>query len=319
MNQGSEVPPNPHEPNPGWGRPPIDEDEIDLADLIRTLWAHRWLIVGVALLVIFGGGTYGVLQEPPYRAETLLAPASGEEEGPSVPGGLGGLASMAGVSVGGGGGQVENALAVLKSRKFLTGFIADRELRPVLFAEKWDSEKQQWDVEAKDDIPTEGDAYQTFKEKVLSASRDEESGLVTLAITWKNRRQTAEWANALVDRLNQKLRQEEIDRLDRRIQYLRAEVDETSVSGVRQALFSIMESELKSQTVAKTQQEYVFRVIDPAYPPAEGDTEGTSLKLILVLSGVLGGFIGIFAAFVREFVRNNFSRPAESAQEGGQS
>lgn len=315
MNQQNAPPPNAPAPAPGYQGPPIEEDEIDLADLIRTLWGHRWVIVGVAFLVIVLGGTYGYMQEPPYQAETLLAPAQGEEEGgPSVPGGLGGLASMAGVSIGGGGGQVENALATLKSRKFLSAFIADRELRPELFAEKWDADQEQWDVESEEEVPTEGDAYGKFK-KILSVSRNEESGLVTLSITWKDRHQAAEWANALVERLNRQIRQEEIARLDRKIGYLRTEVDRTSVSGVRQALFSIMESELKSQTVAKTQQEYVFRVIDPAFPPAEGDTTGTSLKLVLALSGVLGGFLGIFVAFVREFIRNNFSAPEGSQEE----
>lgn len=316
MNQQNGPPHNAQGPGYGPAGPPIEEDEIDLADLIRTLWGHRWVIVGVAFLVIVLGGTYGYLQERPYKAEVLLAPAQGEEGGPSISGGLGGLASMAGVSVGGGGGQVENALAILKSRKFLSAFVTDHELRPVLFAEKWDADQGKWDVESEEAIPGEGAAYRKFK-GVLSVSRDSESGLVTLSITWKDRHQAAEWANVLVERLNRKIRQEKVARLDRKIGYLRNEVDRTSVSGVRQALFSIMESELKSQTVAKTQQEYVFRVIDPAFPPAKGDTIGTSLKLVLALSGVLGGFLGIFVAFVREFIRNNFSREAETAEDTG--
>ncbi len=303
-----------HHPS-GYYPMPHEEDEIDLIELIRVIWDKKWFIVGITFLLIVAGGVYGILQPPIYEVETLLAPTQREQKSPNVPGGLGGLASMAGVNLGSGGGELNEALATLKSRKFLTSFIEDKDLLPILFSEKWDSEAGEWDVPEKVQIPSLTDGYKSFKKNILSASHDkEETGLVTLSTTWKNGTQAAQWANELVDRLNRKIREEEIERLNRKVAFLRQQVDQTNISGVRQALFSIMENQLQSKTIAKTQKQYVFRVIDPAVPPEEDDTANTSLKLILALSGVMGVFIGIFGVFLRQFIRNNFLDPKENEE-----
>ena len=291
---------------------PPEEDEIDLVELVRVIWNQKWFVVAITFLFICAGGLYSFLQPPVYEVETLLAPTQSEKKGPSIPGGLGGLANMAGVNLGSSGGKLDEALATLKSRKFLTAYIADKDLLPILFSEKWDSETEQWDVEKKDQIPSLVDGYKSFEKNILNVSQSEETGLVTLSITWRNGTQAATWANGLVKRLNRKIREEEIDRLNRKVAFLRQQVEQTNISGVRQALFSIMENQLQSKTIAKTQKQYVFRVIDPAVPPEKDDTANTSLKLILALSGVTGVFLGIFGVFFRQFIRNNFLASSES-------
>ena len=99
----------------------VGDDEIDLMELWRTLLKYKRMI----LLVTFGAAVVaaGVSLPMPniYRAEVLLAPVdSGDSKGglSSALGGLGGLASMAGISLGGGGGSTEQNLAVLEITRF---------------------------------------------------------------------------------------------------------------------------------------------------------------------------------------------------------
>ncbi|WP_339480231.1 MULTISPECIES: LPS O-antigen chain length determinant protein WzzB [unclassified Pseudomonas] len=49
-------------------------DEIDLVELARGLWAQKWLIVGVTLLVAIGATAYAFLSKPVYEAKLFLMP-----------------------------------------------------------------------------------------------------------------------------------------------------------------------------------------------------------------------------------------------------
>lgn len=102
-------------------------DEISLKDLIlkiREWWCYllaRWLpIVAFGLLGGVLGFTYAYFKKPVYTATTTFVLE--DEKGGGGLGNLAGLASMAGVDLGGGGGgifQGENILSLYQSRTML--------------------------------------------------------------------------------------------------------------------------------------------------------------------------------------------------------
>lgn len=49
-------------------------DEIDLVALVRGLWAQKWLIIGVTLLVTSGAAAYAYLSKPVYQAQLFIMP-----------------------------------------------------------------------------------------------------------------------------------------------------------------------------------------------------------------------------------------------------
>ncbi|AHL32968.1 chain-length determining protein [Pseudomonas brassicacearum] len=49
-------------------------DEIDLIELVRGLWAQKWLIVGITILVTAGAATYAFLSKPVYEAKLFIMP-----------------------------------------------------------------------------------------------------------------------------------------------------------------------------------------------------------------------------------------------------
>ena len=114
--------------------PPIESDsEIDLLQLWKIIWNDRWVItsivVGFAVLATIGS----LLMPDVYRGDVLLASVSIEDESSSIAskiGGLGGLASLAGISLPNAGNTDEN-LAILTSREFLWRFFEEKNLRAV--------------------------------------------------------------------------------------------------------------------------------------------------------------------------------------------
>ena len=80
-----------------------DEDEIDLADLARQLWARR-KVVWITMLVAFVLGLFIAIVSPEeYEASVVLMPQSGEASGSINSGLLRQFGGLAGLSLGGGG------------------------------------------------------------------------------------------------------------------------------------------------------------------------------------------------------------------------
>ncbi|RMH15061.1 MAG: hypothetical protein D6698_11700 [Gammaproteobacteria bacterium] len=287
-----------------YGMPP--EEEIDLLEYWRVIWKNRVFIVAVALGVGILAALGSLLMPNIYRAEVLLAPVSDDSSqsgGLSAAlGGLGGLASLAGISLPSGGNTEEN-LAVLTSRDFLWRFIREQKLMLVLFEDDWDAVNKRWREDDPEAQPTEWDAYRLFTEDgLLSVSTDKDSGLVTLAIEWKDAELAAQWANALVERLNDYLRQRAIAESKANLQYLNRELDRTQTEDVRKALFELISQEQKKAMLANTRVQFAFRVLDPAQPPDE--KARPERILIVVLSMLASGFLAAVFVAVREGIRN---------------
>ena len=215
--------------------PSVDEDEIDLLELIRTLLQAWKTIVGITFVCVGLAVAYAYHAPVVFKAETLLAPASEEKsDASSALSQFGGLAAMAGISIPS-DSNVEQVVATLKSKKFLRQYIDGKKLLPLLFEEIWDAENQSWLLKTQEDEPTEQKAVNAFKE-ILSVDEDKKSGLISLSISWKDPVVAAEWVNDLVKQLNEQLRSKAIADSRKRVGYLEQELAKTTLQDMRAML-----------------------------------------------------------------------------------
>lgn len=75
------------------------EDEIDLIALLKQLWVKRMWILKVGTLFVFLGIVVALVTPTKYKAETVFIPQTSETGGAASK--FGGLASLAGISLGG--------------------------------------------------------------------------------------------------------------------------------------------------------------------------------------------------------------------------
>ena len=280
--------------------PSVEEDEIDLLELIRTLLQAWKVIVGITLVCTGLAVAYALYAPEVFKAESLLAPAEDEKSSASSSlGQFGGLAAMAGISIPT-DSNVEQVVATLNSRKFLRSFIQEKKLAPILFEEIWDPENQTWLVESEEDGPSEQKAIESFK-GCLSVDEDKKSGLISLSISWKDPALAAQWANDLVKQLNEQLRQKAITDSKKRVGYLEQELAKTTLQDMRAVLYNLLESEKQKAMLANVNEDFALEVIDPAVAPEI--REKPKRKLIVALGGVCGGFLGIFAVFFAQFLQ----------------
>jgi len=286
-------------------QPPYEEeDEIDLFELWRTLLKYKYTILISVFVVAVSAAGISLTMPNIYRAEVLLAPVKGDEgKGgglASALGGLGGLASMAGISLGGGGGSTEENLAVLNSREFIWKFVQENNLMPILFEEQWDGQAKTWKESDPKKQPGQLDVHRLFTGGLLSVSADKKTGLITLGIEGKDAALTAKLANLVVEKLNLYLTQEAIARSDRNLKYLNEELARTQVEEMRKILFELIASEQKKTMLANTQKDFAFKVLDSAVEPDKKIKPKRSL--IVILAALVAGFLAVIYAFVREAV-----------------
>ena len=291
-----------------------DDTEISLYDLWRVVSKHRAIVLGIAAAAVLLAGLVTWLKTPLYRAEVLLAPVTEQDSSnrylqPFRE--FGNIAALAGVNLNRGDKKSES-IATLKSRKFTEQFIRDNKLERILFADLWDEKNQRWEVSDETEIPTLWDSYEIFNKRVRSIREDRNTGLVTLSIEWQDPEIAAQWANDLVTSVNQTLRQQTVETSNRAIAYLQEQLGKTSVVELQQVLHQLIESEMKKTIFANINEDYAFKVIDPATVPEE--PFNVRLLMTLVLSAILGLILGVVVALIINAVRTGRDAAPASAE-----
>lgn len=281
-----------------------DDRLVTLRDIFSLLARYRWLLLASTL--IFGGAALVVAEilPPEFTTSVTLVPAPSSTHGTglgamaSAASQFSGLASLAGIHLGGTSGAKAIALATLKSRLLLNTYIEQHQLMPVLFPLEWNGKQHRWRLSDRKPAPTLWDADLLFEKDIRTISSDPRTDVVTLTIRWHNPKVAAQWANGLVTLTNKYLRQQTILRTQRNLAYLQQETSKTDVVAVKNAISSLMEQEIKLLMVAMGQKQFAFRVIDPAISP----THKTSPRPILwTLSGaIIGLFLAGVVAVIRE-------------------
>ncbi|WP_417537714.1 Wzz/FepE/Etk N-terminal domain-containing protein [Marinomonas sp.] len=308
MNENYRLPPQAYPPQ---------DDEIDLKELFIALWKGKWIIILVTVIFAVGGVLYALSQSNTYKAEAVLASANDSKSGglAAMASQFGGLASLAGISLGGGGTDSKAmALATLQSRQFLNAFIHKYDLLvPLMAGEKWsestgtllldpeiyDTQSKTWirEVEpGKTPEPTDWEAYKEFK-KIIAVSESKDNGLVTLSITHLSPTIAKQWVDWLVIDLNAWVKKQSLDEARRNISYLEEQIERTSISDMQSVFYQLIEEQTKNLMLAQVQDEFAFKIIDPAVVPEE--KAGPKRALICVLAVLLGGMLGMGIVLIR--------------------
>ena len=201
----------------------------------------------------------------------------------SVAGQLGGVAALLGGSVGS-SRDVNEALATLRSKLLTEDFLQRDgrldELLRVLSGPNLKSENQA------DQLQT---AVDLFQSRILAVGYDVRSNLVTVSITWIDRQLASQWANAYVALANEVMRLREIKDARNRLEFLKREADKAQTLDLRQAIYRLMETQVRSEMLATTKPEFAFRVVDPATPPLVKDYVRPKSWLISLTGALFGG------------------------------
>ena len=297
------------------------DDEIDLRELFGVLWAGRIKIIAITAVFAVASVVYALSVPNQYKATALLSPAQSSGGGLSgALGQLGGLASLAGVSIGGGeSSEAQVAQEIMKSWSFIEGFIQSNDLAVEVYAaEGWskssnslqidsdlyDESDSQWLVENDDTgelgRPSSWKLFEDFS-KMLSVSEDKKSGLVSVSIEYYSPQIAKHWLDLYVAAINGHMQERKMAEVTRNITYLEAQIKKTNIAEMKEVFYTIIEEQIKSKMLAEASPDYAFVPVSPSMVPEEKSQPKRAL--ICILGTLLGGMLSVLWVLVLHYGR----------------
>lgn len=297
----------------------------DIVRLVHIIWSGKLVVfitVGLASVLSIA---YALSLPNVYAANALLAPA--ESSGGALSGLVrqyGGLASLAGLPIpgGDGGSRAQLGMQLMKSRAFTHKFITERGALPELMAvrswnattgevildhRRYDAKSKTWLQDADTDLsfePTAADAYSQFS-RILSVKRDNQTGYVSVKIEHQSPEIAAKWVNWLVEDVNAAVKQQDVVRAQRSVEYLKEQISQTSLADLQAMFYELIQSQTETIMLAEVRPEYVFKLIDPAV--ASEFRSSPNRALICVVGAFLGGIFGMLVVLLRHIFRSEVS------------
>jgi uncharacterized protein involved in exopolysaccharide biosynthesis len=271
---------------------------LDFFQICAIVWNRRWTLVLITVIVLALSTVYAFTARERFRAEVLLRPADTRANSGGLSsqlGGLGGLASIAGINL-----NTNNSaepVAVLTSREFTAAFIEDLNLLPVLFPKRWDAVSKQWKPSMFSGPPDIRDAVRYFNKTVRAVQEDKKTGFITMSVEWTDPKIAADWANVLVDRLNARMRERALAESTLNVAYLKEELGASNLVALQQSIGRVLENELQKLMLAKATKEYSFKIIDHAQPPK---WHSWPRRALIIGGGLFFGIVGS-ALFIATF------------------
>lgn len=284
------------------------EAEIDLLVIFLELWKNKILIsaitLGFAIVSIFVA-----LSIPNfYTSKALLAPTHQDKTLSSQLGNLSNIASIAGVGLPNNEtSKSEEALERIKSYDFFTThFLPYIELENLVAISSWDNKKNIINYDSSIYSPESNkwqkkysnlQSYKQYSE-ILGIIVDDKTGFITISISHMSPYISKKWVSIIVKNINESMRELDIAKAKRSIDFLNESSKTTTVQSIRDVISRLLESQMQTLMLASAGEAYIFKLIDSPIVPEDKSSPDRALICIF------GTFIGLIASFAVVFIRN---------------
>lgn len=284
-----------------------DDIQVDIRKIANTLWIGKKLIIWSTSLFALSSLIIALMLPNQYRSVAVLAPASDSSGGlPRAFSQVSGLASLAGVKLGNVAlTEAQIAVEIMKSWSFVDNFIRDNELEVKIYAVKgWDIDKntliidddiydevnEKWLIETDQGTtraPTSWEIFEEFTKKITIYS-DMDSGLVSLSVVHYSPYLAKEWVDLYVAAINKHMQHRKMTTINNSVEYLQREIEKSSIAGMHQVLYTIIEEQIKSKMISEASPEHTFVLVSPSMIP---EVPSEPQRLLLFTIATFLGFI----------------------------
>ena len=299
------------------------DDEINLRELFTVLWVGKIKIIAITAMFAIMSVFYALSVPNQYKASVSLVPAQQQSGGISgALAQLGGIASLAGVSLGSGdSSESQIAQRIMQSWSFIDDFIKSNNLEIDIFAaEGWDrasgklnidedlynSGTTQWLVKNEETnkvgMPSSWRLFETFTE-MLSVSEDKKTGLVSMSIEYYSPQVAKQWLDMYISAINKHMQERQMAKVTRNIEYLEAQIAKTTIAEMQEVFYTIIEEQLKSKMLAEANPDYAFVVVSPSMVPEQKSQPKRAL--ICILGTLLGGMLSILMVLIMHYAKKS--------------
>ncbi len=298
--------------------PCIEEDEIDLRELWETIKKGKKIVFLITTLVVSLTFIYVLSLPNSYKSQAVLIPTS-DNSRPSL-GGLGGLAAMAGVSLGGGSMTPDIAFnSLLNNYGFMKKFVEENHIDEYYNREDEDKSyvfafgfRGLYDLfhtakKEKKVLNRENEVYSLVKklQGKFSIQADKKSGLISISFTDYDREYTPKMINMFLKDASQYLVDNGLKNIDSRLNYFEKEMARVEAFELRKNLSQMISQIVQEKVMMKSKQYYQCDLLTAPQAPYIKAKTKPKRGLMLVVSFVISIILGIFVVFFLEFLKKD--------------
>lgn len=223
----------------------IHEDEIDLLALLQQLWVKRSWIVKISALFVAIGVVVALIMPTKFKAETVFIPQVSESGGAVSK--LGGLASLAGINLGGAGdgmsippslypnisssvpfklALLEEIIVVAGEEQTLSNYLLTqpKPLRSRLFSGA-SAEEESTSSSVVFQLSEENEGLVKVLDEIVSVSVNDKEGYVSLSVLWKDALISAQIASAAKNLLQEQVIAYKLEKLKDNLTFTQKQYD----------------------------------------------------------------------------------------------
>ncbi|MBU1658166.1 hypothetical protein KKG72_03835 [bacterium] len=292
----------------------IEEDEIDLRELWQTILKGKKLILIFTMLVTVFTIIFALKQPNVYQSQAVLIPTEADT---SSLAGLGGLAAMAGVSLGGSSMTPDIAFeSLLNNYEFMKSFIENNKI--LEYYENKELDKNyvfalgyrgiydlfQFDKEEEEDKDERIYELMELIQKNFSISSDKKTSLVTISYSDYDKSYAPKMVYAFLEDSSKYLVENDLKNINNSLKYFQEELSNADSIELRQNLSSLISNILQKKVMSKSKKYYQCDALTLPFEAYVKDKIKPKRALIVVVGFVTGLILSIFLVFFLAFIRN---------------
>ena len=295
----------------------IEEDEIDLRELWQTIVKGKKTILITMFVIVSLTLVYALKIPNVYTSKSVLIPAS-EGGAPSL-GGLGGLAAMAGISIGGGGSMTPDVAfnSLLNNYEFMRNFILKNKILEYYEYKKRDESyvfalgfRGLYDFFKSELDPEKEHDERVFElvekiQKKFSISSDKKTVLITVSYSDEDRAYPPVVINAFLKDASKYLVENNLRIINEKLSYFEKKLRVSEGFELRSSISGIVSKILEEKVMMQSKTYYQCDVLTTASESYIKDKTKPKRGLILVVSFITSIILGIFLVFFLEFIRQD--------------
>ncbi|MDA8696217.1 hypothetical protein N9M12_00415 [Gammaproteobacteria bacterium] len=299
----------------------MNSNDKSIREILEFYFTYKKFFLFILFLTLIFSILFSISKQNIYKSEAVLAPSMPQDKITSSLSNYSNLASITGINI-----PQENtnlsqeALKRMQSYEFFSKhFLPDIKLENLMAAKKWDpltntvsydesiydELEKQWVRKVKfprKSMPSDQEAYKVYK-KIFNVSVDRRTSFVSLSMEHISSTHAQKWLEIIINNVNYSMRQNDINRAEKSILFLSEYAKSTNLQSLKDSISSVLESEMRTLMLASTNEDYVYKLIQPPYAQEE-KFKPERLKIILI-SMFIGFIIAVFIIPIFHFLKKN--------------
>jgi len=288
-------------------------DEIDLKALFKRILNGKRLIIASTVLFSIIAVIYSLTLSNIYQSTALLSPVGEQSSSSQSLNNIGGLASLAGISISSASGlNSTKAITKITTLSFFEENILPNIFLPDLMAvSTWDEENNS--VIYKDSlysvqtgkwnkIPHPQKSYEAFLKK-LQVSQDYDTKFLTISFKHESPHIAKEWTELVVNQINDSFRARDKLEAESAMNFLYTQMALTSYTEIKEVVAQVLKQKMQQLALIEANEFYVFSYLDQ--PAVAKEKIEPSRSSISILGALFGFMLGVLIVLVRGYFKED--------------